>query len=125
MTKARKITFTVAGIAAVALVAAGFLIIGQEAGIASLTGVVGTSLFLLAGWYGLKIAGASMEGKKPGVWRGLAATLFFLLKFPFILWAMTFSKGLGPSGPAWFLAGLALVYSALVSWGLTADQTPG
>ena len=43
----------------------------------------------------------------------------------FILWAMTFSKRLGPSGPAWFLAGLALVYSALVSWGLTADQTPG
>lgn len=111
-----RLVFPVLGTVAAGLVAAGFTVGGIPAGLGSILGLIGTSASVLGTWAGIRFLGNLMQGKPAG-WQGVAVPItFMVIKLPAILAAMFWALRLGPPAPAWFLAGLALVYSGLVWW---------
>ena len=82
-------------------------------------GSVGTAVSLWGTWMGVRWVGRIMADGSPG-WQGAVAPVAALvIKLPVILAAMAWALRLGPPAPAWFVAGLALVYSALVWWAVS------
>lgn len=94
---------------------------GHVAGIGAALGLAGTGASVMGTWAGIQFLGRLMQGKPAG-WQGVAVPItFMVIKLPAILAAMFWALRLGPPAPAWFLAGLALVYSGLVWWALTRE----
>lgn len=82
-------------------------------------GLLGTGLSLFGTWMGVLWVGKIIGDRSPG-WQGAVAPVAALvIKLPAVLGAMAVALRLGPPAPAWFLAGLALVYFGLVGWAVT------
>ena len=62
----------------------------------------------------VQLASGGATSKKPTLGQTVVIALALLLKLPLIYAGWVLSQRLGPFAPAWFLAGLALVYCALV-----------
>ncbi|MBS1713990.1 MAG: hypothetical protein JST30_06600 [Armatimonadetes bacterium] len=102
-----------------ALIVGAFAIGGPKGGTGALLGVAGTAVSVWGTWTGIRWVGRIMADGSPG-WHGAAAPVAALvIKLPVILAAMWTANRIGPPAPAWFLAGLALVYSALVWWAVS------
>ena len=78
-------------------------------------GLAGTAVFLYGTWVVVRLAGTTAAAGSPTRNQVVTLVLALLLKLPLIYAGWALSQGLGPFGPAWFLAGLGLVYS-LVVW---------
>jgi hypothetical protein len=81
---------------------------------AAALGLTGTALYLYGTWVVVRVSGAGMNRQGPSRAQVAFVVLALLLKIPLIYVGWVLAQGLGPFGPTWFLAGLALVYSLLV-----------
>jgi hypothetical protein len=110
-------------IAAVAALALGALITGGwQPAVSSLMGAAGTSGYLYCSWLLVRTIGAGYGGdghKPPHPLLIFGAVLF---KLPLIYGGWLLAQRLGPLGPGFFLAGLALVYCALVGWSVHSNK---
>lgn len=95
--------------------------LGLGHGLVCLLGIVATTIYLWGTWRAIVYLGRVMS-QSAGPREGLIAMLAVLLKLPVIAGGIALSRQVGPDGPTSFLAGLALVYCALIGWGLTSDQ---
>ena len=101
-------------VAFAALLFASLMSTGPKAMAATALGVVGTVGFLYGTWVIVQLASGGATSKKPTLGQTVVIALALLLKLPLIYAGWVLSQRLGPFAPAWFLAGLALVYCALV-----------
>lgn len=97
-----------------ALLASSLFASGLRAMAACALGLVGTAVFLYGTWVIVQLSSGGASGKRPTTGQALTVALALLLKLPLIYAGWLIAKRLGPFAPAWFLAGLALVYCALV-----------
>gem|GEM_PF-4690618 len=110
-------------VAAVALAGVALCFNGPTASFAVVLGVVSTWLSLLGTWLTVQWVGKVLKDDSP-TWHGSVVPIAGLvIKLPVILGAMSWALRLGPPAPAWFLAGLALVYSGLVWWAVARQRT--
>ncbi|MBS1724227.1 MAG: hypothetical protein JSS66_14890 [Armatimonadetes bacterium] len=95
-------------------------IAGGQQGLAGLfLGIVGTSVSMLGTWLGVRWVGKVLADDSPR-WQGAVVPVAaVVIKLPLIVGAMLWAQRLGGAAPSWFLAGLALVYSATVKWALS------
>lgn len=108
-----------AAVTSVALVVAAYAWGGVPGMAGASLGLVGTTVSVWGTWTGIKWVGRIMADGSPG-WQGAVAPVAALvIKLPVILGTMMLANRIGPPAPAWFLAGLALVYSALVWWAVS------
>jgi hypothetical protein len=77
-------------------------------------GMVGTAVFLYGTWVVVKFAGASAQAGHLSRSQTVVMVVALLMKLPLVYVGWVVSNGLGPFGPTWFLAGLALVYSVVI-----------
>jgi hypothetical protein len=84
-------------------------------------GIGGSAFNLLAMWGAIRLMGRLILGDAPGPFVALVAGGAFLIKLPLILWTMSLAQAMGGSAPGAFLAGLAMVYCALIGWALAAS----
>lgn len=83
-----------------------------------LMGLFATSFSLLALWWAIRI-GTARPGSAPATRVGTSViVLAFFVKLPLFIALGTLAHRVGGHAPACFLAGLALVYCALVGWAL-------
>lgn len=116
---------TAAAVGAVVCLVAGVLD-GWKAATGAALGVAGVGFSVVASWIGVRAIGRLVgpggdAGKRPlPGWMAAAwPVAVVLLKLPVVAAAMICAWRIGPPAPFWFLAGLALVYSALVWWALS------
>lgn len=107
------------GSVAVVLGILSFCIHGLLGVLGVLLGVVGTSVSLLGTWMAVLWIGKVLSDNAPK-WQGAVVPVAaMVIKLPVILGSMSWALRLGPPAPAWFLAGLALVYFGLIWWAVT------
>ena len=99
---------------------------GGATGIWTVVGIIGTAGYLGGTWIGIRVAAS--RGRTPT--QGAVALLaVFVLKVPPIVLLALAARDAPASVRDGLLAGAAVVYSALVSWGIlttrpTADEGP-
>lgn len=103
---------------AVALGIAGIIFVGwgREALYGYALGLIATGICIGGLWLGIVLMGRAYRDE-PTYRGGMGMiVLILLVKLPFFVWAADRARGLPEPGPGGFLAGLALVYCALVWW---------
>lgn len=95
-------------------------VFGQTKGLAGFgLGIAAISVSMFGTYMAVKFVGRIMESGTPP-WSGAAVPVAaMVIKLPVLLGAMSWALRLGPPAPAWFLAGLGLVYSVTVWWAVS------
>ena len=84
-------------------------------------GLFGTTFNLWAMWKIITLIGKASEVGRPQRVGATLTVLAFLVKLPLFVALGIVAQRLGGAAPGCFLAGLGLVYSALIGWALTRD----
>lgn len=111
-------TFPIVG-STLALVTTAGLTQGPIAALAVVVGILATAISLLGTWLTIQWIGKLLKDDSPTWQASVVPIAGLVIKLPVLLGAMSWALRLGPPAPAWFLAGLALVYFGLVWWAVT------
>lgn len=82
-------------------------------------GIGATAFSVLFLWLAVRQVGLIAQTDAKPSRGGVIVGLGFLIKLPLFVGAGMVAQWLGGPAPAWFLAGLGVVYFALVGWGMT------
>lgn len=82
-------------------------------------GIGATTFSVVLLWLAVRQVGMIAQTSAKPSRGGVIVGLGFLIKLPLFVGAGMVAQGLGGPAPAWFLAGLGVVYFALVGWGMT------
>ena len=122
----RERVIQVSYVAALLLCAVAGVTVGWKAATGVALGVAGVGFSVVASWLGVRAIGRLVGPDGPPARRAVPGWMaaawpvaVVLLKLPVVAAAVFFALRIGPPAPFWFLAGLALVYSALVWWALS------
>ena len=114
-----RLIVAVTCVSALVLVGVAFGVHGARGVLGVALGIVGTSVSLFGTWMAVLWIGRVLSDNSPK-WQGAVVPVAaMVIKLPVILGAMAWALRLGPPAPAWFLAGLALVYFGLIWWAVT------
>lgn len=82
-------------------------------------GIAATGFNVLALWLTVRLVGHASSGEPAPRLGATLVALAFLVKLPLLVFAGLYAQRLGQLAGTWFLAGVGLVYSALIGWAMT------